>query len=73
MDNSFEKLKLLMDTNKHSLVLKEFYDELSTMPIDHDVSDHFHPSVSINQFWWAKSRVLINTYPLLRIIINKIN
>jgi hypothetical protein len=72
MEASFNKLKQLMDTNRHTTVLLEIYDLCSNTSIDSDVADHFHPSVSINQFWWARSKVLLNNYETLRKIVNNI-
>ena len=72
MDNSFEKFKFYMDSNSHVSVLKEFYGELSDINTDIEMLDHFHHSVSINVFWWNKTKMLINTSLNLRRIINKI-
>ena len=72
MTDTFNRFKMMMDSMDHKQLLQELYNTLETTMIDPEISYHFHPSVSINQFWWSRTKVLISMSEILRKVLNNI-
>ena len=72
MSDAFTRFKFKMDSVSHKQILSEIYSILETTKIDIEIIDHFHPSVSINEFWWSRTKLLLNTSVTLRKVLNNI-